>query len=151
MINLNIIIISICWIATLVAIILLLLKKVFPMIDKNLSIKDKETKNKKYEIFLNASPEKAKESLDKFFDEYINRYIVYKFISNKQDYIKKEDTETMIKDLTKAIYIEIPELYVFYINLTYNIENDDSLLTYIHSVVMDKSIEAVTAFNGTIQ
>lgn len=124
---------------------------IVPYLNTKNEIREKEVKNKKYELFMNISPELMQQSLDSYFELYVNRYITYKFLSKKEMYIKQDEVDKMIKDLTKLIYIEISELYVFYISIIYSIENDDSLLKYIKNKVENTCIDAVSSYNRSLE
>lgn len=91
------------------------------------------------------------EELEKYIEKSVNRYIVYKFISNKTSYIGSEETETMILDLTKFITIDISELYIFYASMITSINNEEDLVRFIKNKVQNKTIEAVSNFNKSEQ
>lgn len=148
--NINIIIFSVLYLITLGSFIYLFIKYIMPYLNKKNENKEKEIKNKKYELFKDLDPDIMKESIDKYFKSEVNRYIAYKFIANKSMYIKTDEINEMIKDVTKLIYIEISELYVFYIKMTRSIDNDDDLLEYIHNRVQNICIETVSNFNSTM-
>jgi hypothetical protein len=112
-------------------------------------LKDKEIKNKKYELFANISTEQVQGEIDKYIERYINKYITYKFIANKIIYIKQDEIEVMIKDVSKLVYLEISELYIFYIKLIININDNDDLLKYIHSRVTTIAIDITASFNSS--
>lgn len=150
MANINNIIFSVLYLITLGSFIYLFIKYIMPYLNKKNENKEKEIKNKKYELFKDLDPDIMKESIDKYFKSEVNRYIAYKFIANKSMYIKTDEINEMIKDVTKLIYIEISELYVFYIKMTRSIDNDDDLLEYIHNRVQNICIEAVSNFNSTM-
>lgn len=150
MANINNIIFSVLYLITLGSFIYLFIKYIMPYLNKKNENKEKEIKNKKYELFKDLDPDIMKESIDKYFKSEVNRYIAYKFIANKSMYIKTDEINEMIKDVTKLIYIEISELYVFYIKMTRSIDNDDDLLEYIHNRIQNICIEAVSNFNSTM-
>lgn len=112
-------------------------------------IRSMEVKNKKYELLSSITPDTVKEYLDKYIKGYIDRYIIYKFISKKIIYIKEEDCEIMIKDITKLVYLELSELYLFYIQLLVSIKDDEDLLKYLNNKVKNIAIEAVSNFNSS--
>jgi hypothetical protein len=145
----NVLVICISWILTLLVILLISWKIVKPYLEKIVEIRDKEVKNKKYELFSTLSPEEMDKSIDDYIEQYITRYITYKFIANKAIYIKDEEIKEMIKDVTKNIYLDISELYVFYIQTAHSVTTDDELLTFIHSRVTDIGIGAASNFNSS--
>ena len=79
--SINTIIFSILYIITLVISVYIILTKLFPYLDKKNEIKDKEVKNKKYELFKDIDTDIIKQALDAYFEGYVNRYITYKFLS----------------------------------------------------------------------
>ena len=65
-------------------------------------------------------------------------------------YIKSEEAEKMVNDITKLICIQISELYVFYITMLYSISDDEDLVQYIHNKVENTCIEAITNYNSSM-
>lgn len=129
----------------------IVVKQIVPYLNDKNKIREKEIKNKKYELFNNVDTEFISEKLDKYFEKSVNRYIVYKFISNKVTFIGSDDTETMINDLTKFITIDISELYVFYISMISAINSQEDLIRFIKNKVQNTTIEAVSNFNKSEQ
>ena len=117
--NINIITISILYMLTLGLVFYILISKLFPYLNKKNEIREKEIKNKKYELFKDLDIDIMKQSLDQYFEGYVNRYITYKFLAKKNMYINSEEVEKMVNDLTKLIYLQISELYIFYITMIF--------------------------------
>lgn len=147
----NIFIFSILYLLTLISIMYIVSIEFIPYLNRKNEILEKDVKNKKYQLFKDIDVEVVKTYIDSYFESYINRYITYKFLSKKEMYIKQDEVDKMIKDLTKLIYIEISELYVFYISIIYSIENDDSLLKYIKNKVENTCIDAVSSYNRSLE
>lgn len=118
------------------------------LVPKN-NIREMELKNAKYELFSTISVESINEYLNLYFEEYIKRYIAVKFILKKINYIKEEDCETLVKDITKVIYIEISELYIFYIRMIYAVNSDDDLLKFINTKVRNLAVEHISSYNSS--
>lgn len=110
-----------------------------------------EAKNEEYRLFTDISPELITKSLDEYFEEYVKRYIVYRFVSNKIMYINKEETELMVKNITKNIALDISELYIFYIKTIHAINSDDDLIRFINDKVKNICVEEIMQFNSTVQ
>ena len=55
----------------------------------------------------------------------------------------------MVRVLTKFIILDISELYTYYISLITDMDDEESLVKYIHSRVMNISVEAVLSFNNS--
>lgn len=113
--------------------------------------KQMELKNQKYSFLSTLSAESINTALTEYFTNYLQKYIAYKFMSKKINYINEENVELMIKDITKLIYLEISELYVFYIRMIYTVRDDDDLLKYINSKVKEIAIDLVTNYNSSMQ
>lgn len=151
--NFNIILI--CFTAIQITLLIIvgifMYKKVFPYLDKRNEIREKEIKNKKYELFNNISIENINTELDHYFDIVVNRYIVYKFVSKKTTYIGADETEIMIRDLTKSVILEMSELYVYYVSVLVSINNQEDLVRFINNKIRNNVIEAVTTYNKSEQ
>ena len=146
-----IICLSIVIIAGFITTYLIVGKQIIPYLNEKNRLKEKEIANKKYELFNDIDTEYISEKLDKYFEKSVNRYIVYKFISNKVTFISSDDTETMITDLTKFIAIDISELYVYYISMLSAINTQEDLIRFIKNKVQNTTIEAVSNFNKSEQ
>jgi hypothetical protein len=103
--------------------------------------------NEKYALFNSINADDVKTRLDKYFEEFVNKYIVYKFMSKKITYIKDAEVEQMVTDLTKLIALDISELYIFYIKLNTSVSTQDDLLVYIKSKVQADVVDAVSSYN----
>ena len=122
-----------------VYIILLFIIK--PMVDKYLDIRNKEIKNKLAEIYNTIDTKAVRTEVD--------QYILYKFIANKVSYIKQQEVDDMIKDVTKSVCKEIPELYIYYIKLIYSVSTDEELVTFVHQKTMALVIDSVSNYNSS--
>ena len=112
-------------------------------------LEEMKIKNEKYNLFSVLSIESINQYIDEYFERYIQRYISMKFIVRKIEYIKEEDCEIMVRDITKVIALEISELYIFYIKMICNISNDEDLLKFINSKVKSIAVDQVSAFNSS--
>lgn len=110
-----------------------------------------ELKNQKYNLLSTLSVESINNALTEYFTNYLQKYIAYKFMARKINYINEENVELMIKDITKLIYLEISELYIFYIRMIYSINEDEDLLKYINSKVKEIAIDLVTNYNTSMK
>ena len=120
------------------------------LIPKN-ELKDKELKNQKYTLLSTLSVDAMEEYIDLYFTKHVQNYITYKFIAKGSRYIKNDECEILITDVTKLIYLEISELYIFYIRMIYSINEDDDLLKYINMKVKETALRSVTDFNSAMQ
>ena len=142
---------AIYYVVTAVLLFLLLQFYIKPIIKRSLDIKEMKLKNDKYELFNTINTDTVNEILDNYVDKYIHRYVLYKFIANKIEYINKEDMEAMIKNVTKNILLDISELYVYYIGLITAIDSQVDLTSWVKNKVTNKCIEFVASYNSPVQ
>lgn len=139
------------FILTLGFIYLIFVKFINPYLETKNSIRNKQVKNNMNDLYSRLDPSIIEETVDAYITHYINQYILYNFIALKITYIKKEEIDKMIKNVTKNIMLDISELYIFYIKMIHSIENDEELLKFIHGKVMDISVESVSNFNKQLE
>ena len=149
--NILLIGIIILLILSLIFSFIILYYKLFPYLETKNEIRNKEAINKKNELYLNIDSSKISEELNKYIETSVNRYIVYKFIAHKITFINAEETETMVRDLTKSVIIEMSELYLFYIRLLYNISTDNDLVRVVNNLLKNQIIDAVSSYNKAEQ
>jgi hypothetical protein len=138
------------YLLSVILILYVFVKYVVPYMNHKNEIRDKEIKNKKYEIFKSIDIDYINSAIDKYIEENVNRYIAYKFMSKKKMYISAEEGETMIRDITKLCCIQISELYIFYINMITSISNEEELVAYINNRVKNACIDSITSYNGAM-
>ena len=131
--------------------LLYLFKGIIPFSKEMIRIKDKVAETEKIRLFMDISPSAAAGELDAYITKYVQRYISYKFIANRVNYINSEQCEEMVRDTTKLISLEIPEIYVFYINITKDIKDGEDLVEAIHQLVKNKAVEEVVNFNKQME
>ena len=124
---------------------------VMPYFNKKNELLEKDVKNKANTFFSTIDIASVDKLITEYIQKYIDRYIVYKFISNKKLYINEESTDTMIKDVTKNVMRDISELYVFYFKLLYSIDDTEDLIRYVHDKVMIQTIDSVSSYNKSIE
>lgn len=145
--NLLIIMIGICYICTIIFVRLLSIQ-IFGYLNQKQKIKTEEVKNNQYNLFMQIDAELVEGEIDKLIKKYLNEYVLYEIIMNNIDYVRKDKVEEMIRYLDKKIMIEISELYIFYIKLLRNINNDEDLLEYVNKKVKEHVLNFVTDFNS---
>ena len=122
---------------------------IIPYLNEKNSIRKQELKIKEYEMYSKVDINEVSNIVDNYFQKYINRYITYKFIAKKKIYVKQDEIELMVRDITKVISIQISELYVYYIKFLQNINNEEDLIKFIHNKVSELTIESVSSFNNS--
>jgi hypothetical protein len=113
--------------------------KTYKITELQLSIKDKEVKNKQMELFMQMDPKLAEQEIDDLVEKYMNEYVLKKLdIQSENQYrIRKEIIDKMAKEISKSIIMDLSELYLFYIKMIININDDDDLFKYIYKKVSD--------------
>lgn len=134
-----------------VIIILLLFMIIKPYLQKRNEIRFMEVQNEKMNLMMKLDPAAAEEEFDKLVKKYLNEYVLNKFIVNDVEYIRREEIETMVKDLDKIIMIELSELYIFYIRVQREVSNETDILKYVNKKVKEHVLEFVTEFNKSRQ
>ena len=120
------------------------------LITKN-KMEDMRIINEKNILLANIDITSINEKLDKYFEDYIERYIVYKFIANKVVYINQDEVDEMVKDLTKRIVMDMSELYIFYLQLNTPINSDDDIISAVFTRVQELAVEKVSTFNSDVE
>ena len=143
--NVNLIIM--CGLIVMIFIVALLYR---PILEGLVEVKNKEVEIKKSELFISISADAIEQEIDKFFDKYVKRYILYKFAAHKIVYINDKECEEMVKNLTELIALEISELYIFYMKMILDIKDSDSLIREINVRVKNKVAEEVSNYNSQL-
>ncbi len=145
--HIDVLMICITILLAVAAVVVIAFLVVKPYLNKMSSNNEMHIINEKYALFNNIDSDSISEKLDKYFSEYVNRYVIYKFVSKKITYIKDNEVETMVSDLTKFIAVDISELYIFYIKMSTSITDQDSLLLYIKNKVRAEVVDVVSSYN----
>ena len=119
-----------------------------PFLKSIASTRAMEAQNEKYKLFTNISPEAMHASINDYVDKTVSQYIVYKFMSKKQTYIRENEVENIVLDITKLISLDISELYIFYIKMISDVHDDEGLLRYIRGKVRNSVVESVSSYNS---
>lgn len=119
-----------------------------PYLESKNELLDKKYKNELYELYTKIKPEAVQESLNNMVDIKIQEFILYNIRTREAQYMNSKDVDKMIKTVTSDLYLSLSELYVFYIKLIYNIENDEDVLTYLNKLVKRRSIDIVAENNA---
>ena len=106
-------------------VIFITIREIKPLIESTIETKNKQAQVNEYELFIQFDIDKAKSILNDYIDDYMANYAFYNFAVQSLEYINQEDAETMIKEITKSIVINLSELYIFYVKMLRNISNDE--------------------------
>lgn len=139
---------TLIWLSIIIGYIFLVVyKNESKHIDKWLEIKDRDVKNKEYNIFMTFDTKLAMDELNNIVDDYISRYVLYNFTINNKDYIGQEDAELLIREVTRSLVINLSELYLFYIKMLRNIDTDEDLVIAVRDIVKDRALLYITESN----
>jgi hypothetical protein len=114
---------------------------------KKNALKEKELENQKMELMMKIDTKAARAEVDALVERYFGEYTLYNFVAQKVVYIKKEDAELAVKEITKRIILNISETYIFYIKVLYFINDEDSLLEKITDMVSEQMISYMVEYN----
>ena len=121
--------------------------KILKAINRYQNTKEKETDNAKIHLMMSIDPDMAEKEVDNMITKYFDDYITTEILAKNEVYIKKEQVKIIIRDVSKSIFINISELYLFYIKLLVNIENEDQLMNFIYKKVKLQTMEFYINFN----
>lgn len=110
-------------------------------------LKRKEIENAKMDLMMKLDPNLAEEEINKYIKGYLDQYMLSHFIINKIQYIKANEIEKMIRDLDKEIIIDISELYISYIKILINVNDDQDIIRFINKKVKENVLAVVTEYN----
>lgn len=118
------------------------------LINKWEKINNRSTETEKFNLFSKINPSSVNEEIEKWIKEYMNTYIFKNIISQGTTYIKSEEADALVKNVTRGLLIEMSDMYLFYIKLLVNLNDDDSLVEYMYRKVSKLAINFITEFNS---
>lgn len=110
-------------------------------------IKNKEIDIKKFELYSKVNLTQAEDAIDKYIENKLNKYVTQNIVAKGMDYIREEDANKMVKDLSADIVISLSDLYIYYIKLLTTINTDDDLIKYVYDKVSDACTLFILDFN----
>ena len=142
--NINVLIICItvliCLISTLVV--------SYRVLKRKYNQRDFELALEKYKFFGSISTENIDKEIEKLIARYFNYYVVYNIQVQGKKYIKEDEMDKAVKDITKNIVLEMSELYSFYFRLVYNIDTEEQLTAKVYEMVTDSMIAYASEYNA---
>jgi len=115
--------------------------------NKRQSQKDFELELEKYKFFASVDTKAIKDEIDNLVNQYFSYYVLYNFEAYHKDYIKKDEMDKGIRDITKNIVIEMSELYSFYFRMIYNIDTEEQMTSKVFELVTDTMIAYASDYN----
>ena len=142
-------------IAVLICILILVILRIATWILKDLAqlkeIKNKELENDKLRLYSTLDPKAIREELNDLIRQYVARYMTKDILANQVAYIKNDQADSMVKEITKEVILDMSDLYLTYCKLLYNINSQDDLTKVIYFLTIDIVLNTVTNFNGNNQ
>ena len=81
----------------------------------------------------------------------IQEYITFRLKVGEHNFINGEESENLVSTVIDALYIDMSELYLFYIKLLVNINDDDDILIYLTTVVRTRALLIISNINNADQ
>ena len=117
------------------------------LISRWLKIKEAENDISTKELYSRIDTDKVNESINIWLTELINAYIVYNIRSAGRDYITTDDSTNLIKDCTKEAVSGISKLYMFYIGLLTDLNQEDAVVKFVYERVSQLTLSIIVEFN----
>lgn len=149
--DINIIINILLKVALVVLVFIVVLKLYKFFTTKYETIKNKQLENEKLKLYSTIDGKLVKEELIQLIRDYTARYMTKNIMVNQIDFIKNDQMDEMVKEITKEVILEMSDLYLSYCKLLYNIDNEDDLLRVIYYLTVDVVLDVVTRFNTNTQ
>ena len=142
--NINVLIICITVLICLISILVVS----YRVLKRKYNQRDFELALEKYKFFGSISTENIDKEIEKLIARYFNYYVVYNFQIRGKKYIKEDEMDKAVKDITKNIVLEMSELYSFYFRLIYNIDTEEQLTAKVYEMVTDSMIAYASEYNA---
>ena len=117
------------------------------IVDKVEDRKNKELEIKKVDLYSYIDPVRVINVLSDWIQAYLRNYILVNFTIQNIEFINKDMTKLMIKEVSTQVIVEMSDYYLTLIKLRYNLNNDDDLIKHIYSLVSDEALIIVTDYN----
>lgn len=136
------------FICLLVPIVIISLNIAREMRRKN-DIEDRKAKNEQSRVYMDIDIIKANDIIDNILNQYINRWVLVNITSKGDNYIKDQEVDELIKDVTSNFIVNMSDVHLFYMNCLYNIPDDDTLVATVREKVKFLVLDFITEFNRT--
>lgn len=103
--------------------------------------------NERYRLYNDIDPGVVLANIQAWADNAIAEYIFKNISTRSNTYMSSTDIETMVKTVSAILYKDISPLYLYYIKLLVDLEDDDALIVYINELVKMRSIDFIKANN----
>ena len=117
------------------------------LISRWLKIKEAENDISTKELYSRIDTDKVNVTINIWLTELINAYIVYNIRSAGRDYITTDDSTNLIKDCTKEAVSGISKLYMFYIGLLTDLNQEDAVVKFVYERVSQLTLSIIVEFN----
>lgn len=132
------------------AILLIIHFDIVPLMEEKNEIRDNELKNDLYKLYTQLDPDIIHQNIDNLIDKEIAKYMVINIRTRESQYMNSQDIDTMVKNVSANIYLNLSDMYITFIKLVYNVNNTDDLIIFINDAVKMRAIDVVTENNKLI-
>ena len=132
------------------AILLIIHFDIVPLIEEKNEIRDNELKNELYRLYTQLDPDIIHQNIDNLIDKEIAKYMVINIRTRESHYMNSQDIDTMVKNVSANIYLNLSDMYITFIKLVYNVNNADDIIIFINDAVKMRAIDVVTENNKLI-
>lgn len=117
------------------------------IVDKIEERKSKELELKKTELYTLIDPAKLDLLISEWIHTYIRKYILTNYTIHNVNFVNKDMTMLMIKEVSSQIIVEMSDMYLVFIKLKYNLNRDEDLIKYVYNLVSDEALIAISDYN----
>lgn len=121
-----------------------------PYLNRLNDLKEKQIKNELYRLYTDIDPDAVQENVNNLVDNKLTDYIAVNIRTRESMYMNSQDIDTMIKNVSADIYINLSDMYITLIKMIYNINSDEDLIVYINNIVKMRSIPIIVNNNKPI-
>jgi hypothetical protein len=132
------------------AILLIIHFDIVPLMEEKNEIRDNELKNDLYKLYTQLDPDIIHQNIDNLIDKEIAKYMVINIRTRESHYMNSQDIDTMVKNVSANIYLNLSDMYITFIKLVYNVNSADDLIIFINDAVKMRAIDVVTENNKLI-
>ena len=133
-----------------ITLLIISLAIVKPYLTRVNDLKERQIKNNLYKLYADINPDAVQENINNLVDNKITDYIMVNIRTRESTYMNSQDIDTMIKNVSADIYINLSDMYITLIKMIHNISSDEDLIVYINDIVKMRSIPVIANNNKPI-
>jgi len=105
-------------------------------------------KNKLYELYTKIDIIEIEQIIDNKLKLMITNWTLKHSLINNSDYLREDDVNQMIKEVTLDFTYRISDLYLFYIRCLSDVTTDEDLVRFVREKVKELSLDFITEYNS---